>query len=191
MERNDSKKLKVTVGLVAVGVIGLTVQAEGARKNLTPEGAERALVYGHVDASWVKRTGKLAAQNPQLAAELGRITQSTKLDGVRRGQALDALAQAGSDAAQKAMRDALAAPSVMADPTYPMLVTRLGQVSAPSTQTLSFVEVTRGKAIAEGNAELAMAAQQTLDDVYGHRLATLYKNSARQARATFARQRGE
>jgi hypothetical protein len=191
MERNDGKKLKVTAGLVAAGVIGLTMQAQGARHNLTPGAAEHALVYGHVDATWVQRTGKLAADNPELAKELGRIAQSTSLDGVRRGQALDALAQAGSDEAQKAMRDALAARAVMADPTYPLLVTRLGQISVPTSQTLAFVEVTRGKALSEGNAELAMAAQQTLDDVYGHRLATLYKNTARQARASFARQRGE
>jgi hypothetical protein len=125
MERNDSKKLKITAGLVAAAVIGLTMQAEGARRNITACGAERALVYGSVDGTWVQRTAKLVANDPAAAAEIARIATSESVDSWRRGLALDALAQAGSGAAQAAMRTALTSPAVQADPAYPLMVARL------------------------------------------------------------------
>ena len=133
MERNDQKKLKVTAGLVAAAVIGLTMQAHGARGKLTAATAERALVYGSVDATWTQRAAALIAADPAAASEFGRIAASTSVDGVRRGLALDALALAGTDAAQAAMRDALSAPATQADPTYPLLLVRLGKLESAAS----------------------------------------------------------
>jgi hypothetical protein len=192
MERNDGKKLKVTAGLVAAGVIGLTVQAQGGRNTMNAAAAEHTLVYGHVDREWVKRTSKLVEAEPELAQRLERIAVSTSVDDVRRGQVLDALAQAGTEPAQKAMRETLTALAQHEDAVYPLLLTKLGQVSSPSLDTVAYVSVARMRAFNEGNGEVAFAAQQTLDSVYGHRLAALYGNGARKARTTTAtRQRGE
>jgi hypothetical protein len=190
MDRNDSRKLKVTAGLVAAGVIGLTVQAQGGRNTMNADAAERNLVYGQVDASWVKRTSKLVQAEPELAARLERIAISKSVDDVRRGQVLDALAQAGTEPAQKAMRETLAALQQQGDPVYPVLLARLGQLTSPSQDTLSYVSVARVRAVDDGNGDVAYAAQQTLDAAYGHRLAALYKSS-RKARNGSVRQRGE
>jgi hypothetical protein len=188
MQRNDSKKLKITTGAVAAAVIGLTVQAHGHRNDITGAVAEHTLVYGHVDSDWIKRTSKLIAAEPDMAARLERIAVSNGVDDVRRGQVLDALAQAGSEPAQKAMRETLTA--LDHEPVYPVLLARLGQLTTPSAETLSYVSVQRMRGFDEGNSELAYAAQQTLDEVYGHRLAKLYK-SARKARVAAGRQRRE
>jgi hypothetical protein len=188
MDRNDSLKLKITTGAVAAAVIGLTVQAHGHRNDMTAATAEHTLVYGQVNSDWVNRTGKLIAAEPELAARLEHIAVSNAVDDVRRGQVLDALAQAGCEPAQKAMRETLT--TLNREPVYPMLLARLGQLTAPSAETLSYVSVQRMRAFNDGNSELAYSAQQTLDEVYGHRLAKLYK-SARKARVAPSRQRRE
>jgi hypothetical protein len=190
MERNDGRKLKITTGLVAAAVIGLTVQAQGGHNDMNADMAEHTLVYGRVDQAWIARTSQLVAAQPELAARLGRIASSNAVDDVRRGQVLDALARAGSDSAEKAMRESLTALSTAGDPVYPVLLGKLGQLTAPSAETLSYVSVQRMRAFDDGNEQLAFAAQQTLDDVYGHRLARLYK-SARKARLAPSRQRSQ
>jgi hypothetical protein len=187
MDRNDSKKLKVTAGLVAAGVIGLTVQAQGGRNCMTASTAERTLVYGHVDSEWAKRTAKLVQAEPELATRLANIAISNAVDDVGRGLVLDALAQAGSDAAQEAMRETLAA--LHDDAVYPALLTSLGQLTAPSSETLTYVSDARARAFDEVDCDAAFAAQQTLDEVYGHRLAVTH--TKRHARASSQRQRGE
>jgi hypothetical protein len=149
---------------------------------------EHTLIYGRVNAEWIARTSQLVAARPELAARLGRIASSNAVDDVRRGQALDALARAGSEPAQQAMRATLTALAAADDPVYPVLLGKLGQLTAPSAETLSYVSVQRMRAFDDGNEQLAYAAQQTLDDVYGHRLARLYK-SARKARVAPSRQR--
>jgi hypothetical protein len=193
MERNDGKKLKITIAAVAIGVVGLTVQAEGARKTMSASEAERTLVYGTPDGKWTSQAARLAAADDAVAVELGRIAQSTSVDDARRGMALDALAQAGSDAAQSSLRDALSSPALRNDPAYPLFVVRLGQVRSPSAATVEFVSTLRQQAFGANDGELAFATQETLDAAYGHRLAALFGQSVRHGRSvpSLTHKRGE
>lgn len=155
------RTLKITIGLTGAALLAaslLPAAYGGRRERVTVESATRALVYGQADGSWTARAARLVAGDPEAAQAIVHVAEAANVGGETRARALDALAQAGDDGAQEAMRAALSSPSVRADATYPMLVARLAGVEAPTLDTLIFLAQLRESARAAGQLELAEAS---------------------------------
>ena len=134
---DDGRKLMVSIAIVVAVVTALGAFA-GTHAVYTIDDAEYALVNGPVNEQWVQRTSALLAENPQLADRLARLAQSSTIDSLQRGMVLAALARTGRGVEQHAMVTALATPALEADPAYPFLLARLGEVAAPTNETLAF-----------------------------------------------------
>ncbi len=166
---SDGRKLVVSIVVVLAAVTALTIFS-GSHPTFTTTDAEYALATGPVSEQWVERTSALLADNPQLADRLARLIQSSTIDGLQRGMALDALARTGHEVEQSAMIAALSSPALQNDPAYPSLLARLGQIETPTPATLAFVNATATQARRDGADSLAFAAEET-QSAYAQRAA--------------------
>ena len=168
-DRHDGPKLAISVLVVLAAVIGISLFARSPRERFTINDAAYTLLYGQADATWTQRTSQLIVAEPHVADRLAGVIEDGSVDGVRRGLALDALASAGGQPAQAAMIAALSSRVVKADPVYPLLLSRLGQLASPTSRTMAFLERTNTEARRDGSDQLAYAAEQTLAEANGHR----------------------
>jgi hypothetical protein len=178
MENKNRLMMKITMGVAAAGLSLLSL-LPAPNAPMSQADTERALVYGRADSGWTARAAELAAADGDFATQLGRIAESDRSDSLGRGHVLDALARAGTPAAQKAMQATLRAPAVTADGAYALLVSRLGSLQAPTGDTLEYLGRTHVAAVAAGNGQLALASESALDSVFDHRLAMLSRHARR------------
>jgi hypothetical protein len=122
---------KTWMAVSGATLLGVTLlpAAGGQRDCLTTDAAARALVYGQADASWTPRAAALVAHDAGAAALIGRVAESSRVDPLARGRALEALALAGTRDADEALRHALAS-------TFPMLLATVDSVYAQRLTTL-------------------------------------------------------
>ena len=102
-------------------------------------------VSGAPPTGFVARASGLLIRHPELCAKVARIAEEAK-NGRGRALALDLLTSASHAHAQAALRTALAAPSVKADPAYPMYVQRLSFLPRPEQDTARFLFDLRDRA---------------------------------------------
>lgn len=178
MENKSSLMMKITLGVAAAGLSILSVLPAPSAPMSEDETA-KALVYGRANDAWTGRAAMLAASDSAFAAKLGQLAQRDGADSLSRDRVLDALAKAGTPAAQRAMRATLRAPAVAADGTYALLVARLGGVQVPTADTLEFLGQAHVSAVAAGDTQLALASEAALDSAFDRRLAQLSRHARR------------
>jgi HEAT repeat protein len=126
------------------------------------QGARQSGQLPHHNQSLWRAVGLLRADDA-LCAELGALAGEEGLSSAGRGLVLDLLASAGTPAAQAALRSALSADRVRADPKFPLLFQRLSLISLPDSATLEFLE----QAYAAPGAETLGAAAFALGAAAG------------------------
>jgi hypothetical protein len=159
MERSMSMWKKVGLGVAAAGLAFVTLIPTGhGRRPATPELSVHQLVYGSPDSSWTKRAAELAVANPGFAERLARVAESEEVGPMGRAAAFEALANAGTDVAQGAMREALDTATIRTDPDYSALLARLSNVHQPTPETTRYLAELHDEAVRAGRPEVASAA---------------------------------
>ena len=176
MGTKSTKWMKLTMGAAAAGLSILSL-LPAPDAPMTEDGAARALVLNRADDAWTRRAVELTNEDPAFAARLAQLAESDQVDGIGRGHVLDALARAGTPAAQQAMRAALTAPAVAQDGAYAILVARFASVQSPTAATLAWLGQTHVDAVAAGQTQLALASESALDSALDHRLAMLSRHA--------------
>ena len=184
METTKSRlMMKITLGVAAAGLSVLSLlPAQFGTAPMNEDETAKALVYGRANDAWTARAAELAASDNAFAAKLGQLAQRDGADSLSRDHVLDALAKAGTPAAQKAMRVTLRTPAVEADGAYAMMVARLGGLQAPTADTLEYLGQSHVNAVAAGDTQLALASEAALDSAFDHRLALLSHHARRTTR---------
>ena len=181
MENKSRLMMKITLGVAAAGLSILSLLPAPSAPMSEDETA-KALVYGRANDAWTERAAMWAASDNAFATKLGQLAQRDGADSLSRDRVLEALAKAGTPAAQQAMRTTLRSPTVAADGTYALLVARLGGLQAPTAETLEYLGQEHVNAVAAGDTQLALASESALDSAFDHRLAQLSRHARRSPR---------
>ncbi|HEX4460795.1 MAG TPA: hypothetical protein VIA18_22605 [Polyangia bacterium] len=180
METKNRLMMKITLGVAAAGLSILSLlPAQLGPAPMNEDETAKALVYGRANDAWTTRAADLATSDGAFAAKLGQLAQRDGADSLSRDRVIDALAKAGTPAAQKAMRATLRTPAVKADGAYALMVARLGNLQSPTADTLEYLGQSHVDAVAAGDMQLALASEAALDSAFDHRLAQLSRHARR------------
>ena len=125
MSSKSEKARKITLAVVGGALAALMMFPSAAKPSLTVDDAARSLIYGKADATWTARAAEMAKSDAVAATNLRKLAESTNVDSLGRAKVLDALAQAGTPAAEAALFQALCSTSARNDGTYPLLMAGL------------------------------------------------------------------
>jgi hypothetical protein len=103
----------------------------------------------------------LLQKYPELCPKLAELFKDPSTNTRGRAFALDLLANAGTPAAQAALRDALGSPAALSDKNYDVLFSRFSLVRQPTPETVQFVDETYRQAPAERRVTAAYALGST------------------------------
>jgi hypothetical protein len=147
------------LGVAAAGLSIVTMMpASASRREPSPELTVQKLVYGNPDRAWTRPAAELATVDAGFAERLARVAGSEEAGALGRAAAFEALADAGTPAAQTAMRDALATASLRTDPDYAALLLRLGSVRCPTPETVAWLAELHDEAVRAGALQVAAAS---------------------------------
>jgi hypothetical protein len=113
------------------------------------------------------------------------VAESDEVGGLGRAAAFEALAAAGTPAAQTAMRDALASAALQTSSDYGALVAQLGSVRAPTPETVTWLARLHDAAVRAGAPQVAAASAPNRDGTH----AAFDARHGHHARGGAARQR--
>ncbi|MBX3229160.1 MAG: HEAT repeat domain-containing protein [Labilithrix sp.] len=113
------------------------------------------------------RTTALLELDPKRAFDLIEVFENGRPGGKLRGLVMDLLASVPTKEAQEVLRRLLASEQAKSDPRYTQLLQRIGFVTSPDKETISFMKAKNAEATAAKNKNERLASAYTLGTLAG------------------------